>query len=99
MTQRRTYTPEFKREAVRLARVPGQTAHRIARDLGIGQKAMYKWLKDFETQGQRAFPGHGVAALTPEQQEIARLKREVEVLRQEREILKAAAVFFAKESR
>lgn len=98
-TSRKTYTSEFKLEAVRLARAPGHTIRGVARELGISENVMHKWLKAFDTVGPRPFPGHGVQALTAEQHEIARLKREVETLRQEREILKAAAVFFAKESR
>lgn len=69
------------------------------RDLGISDSVLRKWIKAAQQQGQRAFPGHGRQLLTPEQEEIKRLRSENEILRQEREILKKAAAFFAKESR
>lgn len=96
MGQRKTYSTEFKQQAVGLARQPGNTIQGIATDLGIGRSTLQKWLSAADHHGPLAFPGHGKARLTPEQEEIKRLKRENEVLRQEREILKSAAVWFAK---
>lgn len=97
MTTRRTYTAEFKREAIELARTNGNVKA-TARDLGISVNGLRGWMKADERQGERAFPGHGRQQLTPEQEEIKRLRKENEILRQEREILKKAAAFFAKES-
>uniref|UniRef100_UPI001669681E transposase n=1 Tax=Deinococcus malanensis TaxID=1706855 RepID=UPI001669681E len=71
----------------------------IAKDLGICRSTLQKWLSAADQHGSLAFPGHGKARLTPEQEEIKRLKRENELLRQEREILKSAAVWFAKHTR
>lgn len=97
MTNRRTYTAEFKRDAVRLAQST-ENITSAARDLGIGLSALRKWIKAAQDAGGQAFPGQGHQALTTEQQELKRLRKENEILRQEREILKKAAAFFAKET-
>lgn len=99
MGQRKTYSAEFKQQAVQLARQEGNTVEGIAKDLGMGRSTLQKWLSAADQHGPLAFPGRGKARLTSEQEEIKRLKREVEVLRQEREILKSAAVWFAKHTR
>lgn len=99
MTERKIYTAEFKREAVRLAQQPDLGITRTARDLGISLSALNRWIKADQQEGERAFPGHGRQNLTPEQEEIKRLRRELEIVREEREILKKATAFFAKESR
>jgi transposase len=99
MSQRRTYNAEFKQHAVGLARQDGQTISGVADDLGIGRTTLQKWVRAAAQHGPLAFPGQGNARLTPEQEEIKRLKRENEVLRQEREILKSAAVWFAKHTK
>ena len=97
MTDRRIHTAEFKRDAVRLARTSGNLAG-TARDLGLNASLLRKWMYAEQEKGEAAFPGHGQQVLTPEQQEIRRLRKEVEILRQEREILKKAAAFFARET-
>jgi transposase len=99
MTERKIYTAGFKREAVRLAQQPDLGITRTARDLGISLSALHRWIKADQQEVERAFPGHGRQMLTPEQEEIKRLRREVEIVREEREILKKATAFFAKESR
>ena len=99
MGTRRTYTAEFKQKAVELARQDDQTVEGVARDLGIGRSTLQNWMRAAKEHGELAFPGKGKARLTPEQEEIKRLKRENEILRQEREILKSAAVWFAKQSK
>jgi len=98
MTNRKTYTTQFKQDAVRLAESTGNVSG-TARNLGISDSVLRKWIKAAQQQGVRAFPGHGRQFLTPEQEEIKRLRAENEILRQEREIRKKAAAFFAKESR
>ncbi|RJF75703.1 transposase [Deinococcus cavernae] len=98
MTTRKNYTAEFKRQAIELAQRPDIGPSRAARDLGISLSALSRWRKQAEQQGSHAFPGHGRTAMTPQEQEIKRLQKELEILRQEREILKKAAAFFAKES-
>lgn len=99
MAHRKVYSAEFKQQAVQLAQQPGNTNQGIAHDLGISQSALSSWIKAAREHGSLAFPGQGVARLTPDQETIKRLKRELEILRQEREILKSAAVWFAKEAK
>jgi transposase len=97
MTHRRIHSAEFKRDAVQLARMSGNLSH-TARELGLNASLLRKWLTTEQSQGEAAFPGQGKQHLTPEQQEIRRLRKENEILRQEREILKKAAAFFARET-
>lgn len=99
MAERKVYTAEFKLEAVRLARLPERTVAQVADELGIGRSTLTAWLRQHREQGERAFPGHGRPALTPEEEEIRRLRRELEITKQERDILKKATAFFAKESK
>ena len=84
--RRRQYTREFKMEAVRLLETSGKSASELERELGLGKGNLWRWRKKFEADGEVAFPGHG--RLTPEQEEIRRLKRELEITRQQRDILK-----------
>jgi transposase len=99
MAERKVYTAEFKLEAVRLARLPERTVAQVADELGIGRSTLTAWLRQHREQGERAFPGHGRPALTPEEEENRRLRRELEITKQERDILKKATTFFAKESK
>jgi transposase len=94
---RRWHGREFKLEAVRLVRERGVTAAQMARDLGIHANLLRKWMKEFEADPQHSFPGRG--NMKPEQLEIERLRREVQRLKAERDILKKAAAYFAKESK
>ena len=94
--ERRKYTREFKLEAVRLIRDRGVGYTQASRDLGVHQTVLRKWVKDVAGDPQQSFPGHGQQK--PEQAEITRLKREVAKLKAERDILKKAAAYFAKES-
>ena len=87
-----TCTKEFKQQAVHLIETSGKSKTQIARDLGISDSALSKWYKEFGEQGEEAFPGKGHQL--PLEEENRRLKREVEVLRQEREILKKAISIF-----
>jgi transposase len=93
---RRWHGREFKVEAVRLVREGGVTAAQAARDLGVHPKLLRRWVKEFAADPQHSFPGKG--NLKPEQLEIERLRREVQRLKAERDILKKAAAYFAKES-
>ena len=93
---RRRFDRAFKLEAVNLVRERGVSAAQAARDLDVHENVLRKWVKEFAADPQHAFPGQG--QLKPEQQEIERLRREVNKLRAERDILKKAAAFFAKES-
>jgi transposase len=94
--QRKTYTAEFKVAAVKLVTEQGYSLREAARNLGVSEKQLRKWKRSLEDQGQQAFPGKG--NLPPEQEEIRRLKEENQRLRMERDILKKATAFFARES-
>lgn len=87
------YTKEFKQQAVELFKTSGKSKLHIARDLGISDSALNKWCKEFEEQGQEAFPGKGHQ--TSIEEENKKLKRENEILRQERDIVKKAVSIFA----
>jgi transposase len=93
---RRRFDRAFKLEAVKLVRERGVSAAQAARDLDVHENVLRKWVKDFAADPQHAFPGQG--QMKPEQQEIERLRREVIRLKAERDILKKATAFFAKES-
>ena len=99
MKERRVYTAEFKQEAVRLCEQPGASVVQIATELGISDHSLYKWRRRARERGELAFPGNGKVALTAEQQENLRLRKELERVTQERDILKKATMFFAKESK
>ena len=92
---RRTFTREFKVEAVRLVRDRGVSVAHAARDLGVHENVIRKWVKDFEADPAQSFPGQG--HMKPEQAENERLRREVQKLKAERDILKKAAAYFAKD--
>ncbi len=88
-----TYTKEFKQQAVQLFETSGKSKTQIARDLGISDSALSKWCKEFGERGEEAFPGKGHQ--TAIEEENRKLKREIEILRQERDILKKAVSIFA----
>ena len=90
----KTYTVEFKREAVRLAQTSGKPIAQVARELGISDTSSYQWRKALSAHGDEAFPGSGHQ--TTEQEELRRLKRELEVTRQERDILQKALIVFSR---
>lgn len=94
MRQRRAFTPEFRAEAVRQALASDRPLSEIARELGIRADQLRHWKQDLTRAGEVAPP----PGESPEQ-ELQRLRREVAVLRQERDFLKKAAAFFANESR
>ena len=86
--------PEFRREAIKRVRISSKSQHQIAEDLGISDVTLRNWIKQAERDaGQRP---DGLS--TDEREELARLRRENQTLRMEREILKKAAAFFARET-
>ena len=93
---KRKYTAEYKREAVKLVTEGGYKVTEAGRNLGINASMLGRWKREAETQGHGAFPGQGHQS--PEQEELRRLREENKRLKLEREILKKAAAFFAKES-
>jgi transposase len=93
---RRTYTAEFKAEAVKLVTEQGYSVAEAARSLGISENLIRNWRQAVQAQGDQAFPGQG--HLSPQEQELARLRAENKRLLAERDILKKAAAFFAKEA-
>jgi transposase len=94
--KRRTYTPEFKAEAVKLVTEKGYSVAEAARSLGIHDPLLRAWKQAAEKQGNQAFPGHG--KLPPFEEEIRRLRAENQRLRAERDILKKATALFAQEA-
>ena len=84
--ERRRFTREFKVEAVKLVRERGVSVKQAARDLNVHENVLRKWVKDFAADPRQAFPGHG--QMKPEQLEIERLRREVQKLKAELDILK-----------
>lgn len=96
MRARRKFSREFKVEAVRLVRERGVTVAQAARDLDLGQTLLRKWLSAYASDPQEAFPGQGQQK--PEQVELTQLRREVARLKMERDILKKATAYFARES-
>jgi transposase len=89
--ERRSFTREFKLEAVRLVKERGVSVAQAARDLEVHGNMLRKWIRDFEADLQHSFPGQG--QMKPEQLEIEQLRRDVIKLKAERDILKAAAYF------
>lgn len=97
MASRKHFSPDFKREAVQLLESGSRPASDIARELGIARNQLYKWQTDLRARGSGAFPGSG--ARKERTTEIARLKRELARVTEERDILKKAAAYFVRESR
>ncbi len=93
---RKKYTREFKVETIGLIQDRGVSVAQVSRDLGIHQNTLRAWQKEFEADPQHSFPGQG--QMKPEAAEIARLRREVVRLKAERDILKKAAAYFAKDA-
>lgn len=93
---RRKFSKEFKVEAVRLIQDRGVSVPQAARDLDVNENVLRRWVRELTADPVDAFPGLG--KMKPEQEEIARLQKEVAKLKMERDILKKAAAYFAKES-
>jgi len=90
--ERRVFTEEFKREAVRLVETSGLTIRQVANDLGIGLSTLTRWKRVYRDAELLSGPHDDV------EMELARLRKENEVLRQERDLLKKATAFFVKET-
>lgn len=95
--KRRTYSREFKVEAVGLVTGQGYSFREAAQSLGVAESALRRWKEKLETEGEESFVGPG--RLKPADEELRRLREENKQLRMERDILKKATAFFANESR
>ena len=91
---RRSFSKEFKRDAVALVRSSGKAIAEVARDLDLTESALRQWVRQAEID-----EGRREGLTTAEREELARLRKEVRVLREERDILKRATAFFARETR
>ena len=94
--ERKRYAREFKLEAVRLLKERWVSVAQASRDLGVHANVLREWVRAFAADPEQAFPGRGQMKL--DQLEVERLRREVQKLKAERDILKKAAAYFAKES-
>ncbi len=95
MAQRKRYSKQFKEEALRLVSQEGVSLAQVAQDLGLDASMLRRWRKEAGMQGPQAFRGHGFAR----DEELARLKRELGRMKRERDFLRDAAAYFAKESK
>jgi len=95
--KRRSYTTEFKLEALRLLETSGKSRSEIERDLGIGQGCLCRWKQKHAETGVGAFLGHG--RRSPDQERMRQLERELKIVRQERDILKKAVAIFTHPSK
>lgn len=94
MSKRRKYSAEFKRGAVEQVRQPDVSCAQVARELGISANVLTRWKREAEQDGRKAFGGSG----SPRDEEMACLKRELVRVKKERDFLREAATFFARES-
>jgi transposase len=90
---RRTFTPQFKRDAVDLVVKEGKTVTEVARSLGISRSLLQRWREQLETRDEQAFPGRGRPGA--ELGELRRLKKQLKDVTEERDILKKALAYFA----
>lgn len=96
MERRRTFSREFKLEAVKLVTERGVAVAQAGKDLDVHENVLRKWVRELLEESQEAFPGSGKQKA--QDAAIARLRKEVAKLKMERDILKKAAAYFAKES-
>jgi transposase-like protein len=93
--KRRAFTPEYKAEVVKLVRDSGKSVGEVAKDMGLTETSVRAWVKQAKVDAGEGAAG---ALTTAEREELTRLRRENKTLQLEREILKKAAAFFAKEN-
>jgi len=93
--KRRSFSDEFKSETVRLIKESGKSVGEVARELDLTETAVRRWVQQTEIDAAQRPSG---ALTTEEREELVRLRRDVKTLRMERDILKKATAFFAKES-
>jgi transposase len=93
--RRKSYDKEFKLSAVKMILDGEMSISRVSRDLGVNQNSLHNWKKAYLEDQQNAFPGKG--RMKPEEEELRKLKKELSIVKMERDILKKAIAFFAKE--
>ena len=93
---RRKFTDEFKARAVRLVLREGQSVAQVGRDLDVVESVLHNWVRQAKVDQGKGPPG---ALTSEEREELARLRKEIRILKEEKEILRKAAAFFAKDSR
>ena len=96
MGTRKKYTKEFKLESVRLVVEKGRSARSVALDLGINESMLHQWKRRILEDGELAFPGNGCTTASDLEEENRKLRKELGQVKQDREILKKAAAYFAK---
>ena len=94
MSKRKRYSPEYKREIVALVRRSKSSCRQVALEVGINPNMLPRWIREAAAGGGKDFPGGG----TPRDEEVARLERELSRVTQERDFLRDAAAYFAKQS-
>ena len=94
MSKRKRYSPEYKHELVELVRSSKSSCRQIALEVGVNPNMLTRWVREANAGGGKAFPGGGM----PRDEEMARLKRELSKVTRERDFLKDAAAYFAKQS-
>ena len=93
------YTKEFKIEAIRLLNLGDKPVSQIAMELGVKRTLLYRWRDQARENGESAFPGNGGRPSNDQLSEIARLKKELKEVTEERDIIKKAAAYFARDLR
>lgn len=94
MSKRKRYSPEYKREVVELVRRSKTSCRQVALEIGLNPNMLTRWVREADAEGGKAFPGGG----TPRDEEVARLKRDLLRVTKERDFLRDAAAYFAKQS-
>lgn len=94
MSKRSRYSPEYKREAVALVRRSRTSCRQVALEMGINPNMLTRWVREADSSGSKAFAGAG----SPRDEEVARLKRDLARVTKERDFLRDAAAYFAKQS-
>ena len=94
MSKRKRFSPEYKKELVELVRRTNSSCRKVALEVGVNPGLLTRWVWEADAGGSKAFPGGG----TPRDEELARIKRELARVTKERDFLKDAAAYFAKQS-
>jgi transposase len=94
--KKRQFTQEFKKEAVEYSLASEKSVEEVSRDLGISPHNLTRWRKEYRKRGELAFPGHGKENLTPQEEKLRKLQKELTDTQIERDILKKALAIFTK---